>query len=139
MRFSKGRSFLFRIPEGEEIVAYLTDFALKHNVLIGTVEAIGTLRNPKIGYFQRDLNEYKVISLEGYYELASLMGNVSLKDGKPFLHLHVVLGDENGHAYAGHLVEGEVFIAEVFLQELLGELLERKPLENGLSLWDAEE
>ncbi|WP_048148008.1 PPC domain-containing DNA-binding protein [Palaeococcus ferrophilus] len=139
MKFSKGRAFLFRVPEGEELLRYINEFAKKNNVLMGTVSAIGSLRNPKIGYFDEAAGGYNVIELSGTYELVSLSGNVSLKDGEPFAHIHVALGDSDGSLYGGHLVEGEVFVAEVFIQELLGEILERKPQENGLSLWDVEE
>ena len=139
MKFAKGRNFLFRVPEGEEFVGYITRFLREKNVLIGTLTAIGTLRNPKIGYFLREEGRYKEIQLSGDYEIASLLGNISLKDGEPFAHIHVALGDSEGRLYGGHLIEGEVFVAEVFIQELLGELLERKPQENGLTLWDAEE
>jgi len=139
MRFSKGRSFLFRIPEGREFLSALNEFAKKHNVLIGTISAIGTLRNPKIGYFEEEKGQYKVIELKGTYELVSALGNISIKDDEPFVHVHVSLGDSEGKLFGGHLVEGEVFVAEVYIQELLGEPLIRKPQENGLALWDAEE
>ena len=139
MRFSRGRNFLFRVPEGEELLGFINDFAKKNNVLIGAVSAIGSLRDPKIGYFDEAAGEYKVIELSGLYELVSLSGNISLKDGEPFAHIHVTLGGPDGSLYGGHLVEGEVFVAEVFIQELLGEPLERKPQEKGLALWDAEE
>ncbi|WP_461863502.1 PPC domain-containing DNA-binding protein [Thermococcus sp.] len=139
MKVSKGRSFLFRIPEGEEILSFINEFAKRHNIFIGTVYAIGTLKNPKIGYFKEDRRQYKIMELKGTYELVSLMGNISIKDGEPFAHIHVALGDSDGSLYGGHLVEGEVFVAEVFIQELLGEPLERKPQKNGLALWDAEE
>ena len=138
MRFSRGRNFLFRIPEEEEFLEFINRFAKKNNILIGAVSAIGTLRNPKIGYFDEEAGEYKVISLRGTYELVSLLGNISVKDGEPFAHIHVALGDSDGMLYGGHLIEGEVFVAEVFIQELLGEILERKPRENGLALWDVE-
>ena len=136
MSFSRGRNFLFRIPEGEELLKFINEFAKKNNVLIGTVSAIGSLKNPKIGYFDEGAGKYKVIELTGTYELVSLAGNISVKDGEPFAHIHVALGDFDGMLYGGHLVEGEVLAAEVFMQELLGELLERKPQENGLALWD---
>ncbi|WP_297436342.1 PPC domain-containing DNA-binding protein [Thermococcus sp.] len=136
MRFSRGRNFLFRVPEGEELLKFINEFAKKNNVLIGTVSAIGSLKNPRIGYFDEEAGEYKVIELTGAYELVSLAGNISLKDGEPFAHIHVALGDSDGMIYGGHLVEGEVFVAEIFIQELLGELLERKLKENGLALWD---
>ncbi len=138
MKVSKGRSFLFRIPEGEEFGAFINGFAKKHNVLIGTVTAIGTLRNPKIGYFDEESGRYRVMELSGTYELVSLTGNISIRDGEPFAHIHVALGDSDGRLWGGHLIEGEVFVAEVFVQELLGEILERKPQKNGLALWDAE-
>lgn len=138
MRFSKGRNFLFRIPEGETLPEAVNRFAEEKNVLVGTITGIGSLRNPKIGYFDEEMGEYKVIQLEGLYELVSLMGNISLKDGKPFAHIHVSLGGPDGRLYGGHLVEGEVFVAEIFIQELLGEPLERKPYGKGLMLWEAE-
>ncbi len=139
MRFSRGRNFMFRVPEGKELLGFINDFAKKNNVIIGAVSAIGSLKNPKIGYFDEDAGEYKVIELTGTYELVSLAGNISVKDGEPFAHIHVALGGSDGSLYGGHLVEGEVFVAEVFIQELLGEPLERKPQENGLTLWDAME
>ncbi|WP_175059432.1 PPC domain-containing DNA-binding protein [Thermococcus sp. 2319x1] len=139
MRFSKGRSFLFRIPKGKEFLSAVNEFAKKHNVLIGTISAIGTLKNPKIGYFEEESGQYKVIELEGTYELVSALGNISIKDGDPFAHIHVSLGDKEGRLFGGHLIEGEVFVAEVYIHELLGEPLIRKPQENGLALWDAEE
>ncbi|WP_297487989.1 PPC domain-containing DNA-binding protein [Thermococcus sp.] len=138
MRFSRGRNFLFRVPEGRELLGFINDFAEEHNVLIGSVFGIGSLRNPKIGYFDEKAGEYRVNELSGLYELVSLSGNISLRDGKPFAHIHVALGGPDGGLYGGHLVEGEVFVAELFIQELLGEPLERKPQENGLALWDAE-
>ncbi len=136
MRFSRGRNFLFRVPEGEELLKFINEFAKKNNVLIGTVSAIGTLKNPKIGYFDEKNQKYMVIELRGTYELVSLTGNISIRDGEPFAHVHVALGDSKGVLYGGHLIEGEVFVAEVFIGELLGEPLERKPQKSGLTLWD---
>ncbi|MDI3475105.1 MAG: uncharacterized protein PWQ95_833 [Thermococcaceae archaeon] len=138
MEFSSGRNFMFRVPEGVELVGYLTDFAERHGISTGVLSGIGTLKNPRIGYFLEEEKKYKVMKLTGTYELVSLSGNISIREGKPFIHLHVSLGGPDGKLYGGHLVEGEVFVAEVFIQELLGEPLERKPQDNGLSLWDAE-
>jgi hypothetical protein len=65
------------------------------------------------------------------------VGNISVKDGRPFVHAHAVLADKNGNTKAGHLLEGTVFAAEVYLRELKGAKLERKYDEvTGLSLWE---
>lgn len=138
MRFSKGRVFLLRVPEGEELVSFVNELAREKNIIVGSVSGIGSLKNPKIGYFEEKKSQYKVIELKGTYELVSLMGNISIKEGAPFAHIHVALGDSEGKVLGGHLIEGEVFVAEVLIQELLGEVLERKPQDSGLTLWDAE-
>ena len=41
-------------------------------------------------------------------EVASLMGDVAELDGKPALHLHIVVGKCDGQAMAGHLGEAHV-------------------------------
>ena len=82
-------------------------------------------------------HEYREIKIDSPHELASCAGNISLKDGEPFVHVHVVLADEAGNTKAGHLLEGIVFAAEVHLRQLEGPKLERKYDEvTGLSLWE---
>ena len=66
---------------------------------------------------------YRFRTLAGDFEIASLTGNVSLSEGKPFLHLHVVLGDAESQAWAGHLKEAEVLAAcEIILMPLTAPL-----------------
>ena len=68
-----------------------------------------------------------------------LEGNISLKDGKPFAHIHLVLSDEEGRSIGGHCFEGcYVFVCELVIRELIGEELYRVPQEEcgGLNLWD---
>ncbi len=100
---------------------------------------IGSLRNPVVGYYSEEEKKYRSIKLSGTFELLSLNGNISLKEGKSFAHLHVTLGDEEGRVFGGHLIRGDVFVAEVYIGELIGEPLERKDMGgNNLWLWEAE-
>jgi predicted DNA-binding protein with PD1-like motif len=70
-------------------------------------------------------------------EIATCVGNISMKEGEPFVHAHAVLADRNGNAKGGHLLEGKVFAAEVHLFELVGEkIVRRNDGVTGLSLWD---
>ena len=49
--------------------------------------------------------KYQEISLEKPLEIASCMGNVSTReDGELIVHAHLVVSDENGNAYGGHLL-----------------------------------
>ncbi|MBP1910786.1 PPC domain-containing DNA-binding protein [Thermococcus stetteri] len=138
MEFKPGRMFLFRVPEGEDLLEAISRFVESKGIKAGVVMGIGSLRNPVVGYYSEDEKRYKSIELSGTFELLSLNGNISLKEGKPFAHLHVTLGDDKGRVFGGHLIRGEVFVSEVYIGELVGEPLERKDMGNNLWLWEAE-
>ena len=67
----------------------------------------------------------------------SCIGNVSLKDGKPFIHAHILLADEQGKTIGGHLFsETIIYAGEINLQELTGKPMKRTYDSNtGLMLW----
>ncbi|MFH1995544.1 MAG: DUF296 domain-containing protein [Candidatus Omnitrophota bacterium] len=93
------------------------------------------------GYYDQSAKRYlECAALDKKLEIASCMGNVSIKDKKIFVHAHVALADHNGSCYGGHLMPGAtIFAAEYFLQELAGGDLERvDDPETGLSLWAME-
>ena len=71
-------------------------------------------------------------------EIISCFGNATLRDGKPFVHVHVVLSDCEGKTFSGHLLPGTtLFACEVFIDEFEGEALDRSYDElTGLHLWD---
>ncbi|AHL22506.1 MULTISPECIES: PPC domain-containing DNA-binding protein [Thermococcus] len=138
MEFKPGRIFLLRVPEGEDLLYFVNRFAEEKGIKTAIVKGIGSLRNPVVGYYSEETRGYKRIELVGTFELLTLLGNVSIKDGRPFAHLHVTLGNASGDVFGGHLMRGEVFVAELYVQELLGEPLVRKERGNNLSLWDEE-
>ncbi len=129
-----GKKFMFRVPEGEEIVEFLTRFLVSQDIRAGIILGVGSLEDPEVGYFDREKKEYITKTLKGTYELVTLIGNVSIKNGKPFLHVHVSLGDREGKLYGGHLIRAKVFVAEIFIEEL-DEKLERRKF-GSLYLWD---
>lgn len=138
MEFRPGRVFLLRVPEGEDLLEFVNRFSERKKIETAIVKGIGSLRNPVVGYYSEEIKAYKRIELFGTFELLTLLGNISIKDGRPFAHLHATLGNANGDVFGGHLITGEVFVAELYIQELLGEALIRKDRGNNLHLWDEE-
>jgi len=138
VEYEKGRIFLLRVPEGEELVEYIKKFAEKKGIKMAVISAIGSLKRAKLGYFNIGWGRYEVFTATGIHELIAATGNISLKDGKPFPHIHALLGEHDGSTVGGHLIEGDVFVAEVYIEELKGEPLERVPHGN-LALWKAED
>jgi uncharacterized protein len=68
-------------------------------------------------------------------ELLSLIGDVALKDGRPVVHAHVVIGKKDGTAHGGHLLEARVRpTCEVVLTESPAQLQKAIDSESGLAL-----
>ncbi len=132
------RAFLFRVPEGSELLSYLSSFAEKHGVSKAFVSAIGSFSEATIAYYSFEEQRYIPIDVRERVEVLSASGNISLLNGKPFPHIHVVLGRRDGSTLGGHLLRGVVVLAEVYVQELPGAPLERKPWIYGLTAWDIE-
>jgi predicted DNA-binding protein with PD1-like motif len=121
-----GRCFLFGLDHDAEIVASITNLAERLGIEVGAVAAIGALKRAEIGYYDQGAHEYRAIEIDRPMEISGLIGNLSIRDGKPFLHAHATLADSVGNVMGGHLSSGTVFAAEVYLQELLGRPPERR-------------
>ena len=137
MKYQIKAVHMFRVPEGRDLIEYINEYAAKEDIRTAVVSGIGTLQNPVIGYFMEEKGAYKKIELSGMYEITSLEGNISLKDGHLFTHIHINLGDADGKILGGHLIKGNVYVAEIVIIELSGTPLERIP-HGPLSLWKPE-
>jgi hypothetical protein len=134
--FNPSKNFLARVEHNSDLIQSITDLAEKEKIAIATITAVGALKKAKLGFYNQEKHEYQQITIDSPHEIACCIGNISTKDGRPFVHAHAVLADENGNTKAGHLLEGTVFAAEVHLCELKGEELERKyDKVTGLTLW----
>jgi predicted DNA-binding protein with PD1-like motif len=114
---NRGRTVI-RFDKGEEFPQALADWCRKERVTSAAVVAgIGMLSSIEIGRY--DGNEYERETVSPSSEILSLQGNVSMKEGEPFVHLHVSLADEDMNARGGHLFGGTVSMTiELVLLEL---------------------
>jgi predicted DNA-binding protein with PD1-like motif len=136
---SQGRSFLARLDSDVEIVGQITDLAKDMGIEAAFISAIGALTRADLGYYYQAAREYHVTPVEEPVELAACSGNISLLEGRPFVHAHAVLANGKGSTWAGHLVRGSIFAAELYLQELPGSQLHRTlDIVTGLNLWTQE-
>ena len=55
------------------------------------------------GVYNTVTKEYHSIQFQGAFEIVSLTGTVTRKDGDVYLHLHIAAGDEEGLVHGGHL------------------------------------
>lgn len=94
-----------RFETGDDILERINDLVRQQQVSAGSFTALGAVEKATVGYFTGNGN-YSNISLQGPLEILSCVGNVSLKEGAPFVHAHITLADKEGRAYGGHLMPG---------------------------------
>src|SRR5262245_736177 len=87
-----GKTYLLAIDKGAAVMAGLLAFAKKERLVGWQLSAIGAVSDAVLAFFDRTSKEYKRIPVTEQAEVVSLTGNIALKDGQPFLHVHTVLG-----------------------------------------------
>lgn len=126
-----------KLSFGCDLLEELTKVANESGVRLGRIEAIGAVQKARIGFYNQNKHKYQFHLFNQPQEIVKLAGNISMKDGKPFVHAHVTLADKAGKSYGGHLAEGTiVFACEFVLEAFEGpEFSRRLDKETGLSLW----
>jgi predicted DNA-binding protein with PD1-like motif len=138
MRYAKlGDAFLVRLDTGEEIVAAVAAFAHAHSIDAAAVSGIGSAYDVVLGYFDRAARAYERHPVAEEVEIVSLLGNVALKEGRPFPHLHVTVSGRDFRAMAGHIFEGKAgATCELIVRPMAGYAQRTKDETTGLFLLD---
>jgi len=132
-----GRAFAGRLHTGSDLVAEIERFCLEREITAAQVTVIGAVRRARYAYYEQTDHRYRELETDTHHEIVGFIGNISLRDDKPFLHAHATFADASGACVGGHLLRGcEVYVAEVMIREITGVELVRHPDEaTGLALW----
>ena len=123
------------LETGEEANACLLDFAKRQNLSAAHFTAIGAFQRAVLGYFDWNTKDYKRNAVDEQVEVVALIGDVALDGDQPKLHMHAVLGQSDGRALGGHLLEGHVRpTLEVIVTETPAHLRRRHDPQSGLAL-----
>ncbi len=135
--FEMDRYHMGRLAPGGDLLEAIESLLAERGIRAGYLWALGAVRRGAVGFFDQKTQEYRTISLDEPMEILACQGNISVKDGRPFPHVHITFGDSRGKAVGGHLVAGnEIFVAEVCIAEFSGHPLERVEIPDlGLQLW----
>jgi len=132
-----GRLFVGRLATGSDLVEEIERYCSEQSVLAAWVTAIGAVRRARYAYYEQIEQRYLEMGSESHHEVTGFVGNISLRDNKPFLHAHATFADAGGATVGGHLLRGiEVFAAEVTIREMADvSLVRQHDEETGLALW----
>ncbi|MBS6518036.1 MAG: DNA-binding protein [Clostridium sp.] len=98
-----GNTIVARIDKGEEILEQVKAIALKEEIKLASIQALGAVDQFTAGVFKTDEKKYMANDFSGSFEIVSLTGTINTMDGEFYCHLHMSAGDDKGHVFGGHL------------------------------------
>ena len=125
-----------RMDKGEEIVSKLKELALKENIKLANVNALGAVDCFTVGAYDVEKQKYNSNRFEGVYEIVSLTGSINTMNDEYYSHLHMSCSDETGKTVGGHLNEAHISATcEMFIYVIEGRVDRYKDNITGLNLF----
>ncbi len=92
-----------RIDKSEEILAKIKEIALKENIKLASVTALGATNDFTIGVFDIKEKRYYAHDFKGDHEIVSLTGTINTMNDEFYTHIHMSAGNAKGEVFGGHL------------------------------------
>ena len=101
--------FEVRFSTGDEILSGLYDLVAKHHITSGHITGIGGLApGALLGWGDPEVGGFKRIEIKDKTEIVSLIGDISMRNDAPYVHVHMIVGSSDGSTKAGHLIEAHI-------------------------------
>ena len=133
-RFDK--DIVVRIDKGEEILEKIKEVAIRENIKLATVTALGATNEFTAGVFKTEEKKYYSNSFKGDFEIVSLTGSINTMNDEFYTHIHMSAGDEKGNVFGGHLNKATVSATcEMFIHVIEGKVDRELSKDIGLNLF----
>ena len=103
-----GNTIIARIDKVEEILEQVKEIALKEQVKLASVQALGAINKFTVGVFKTDEKKYLSNEFKGSFEIVSLNGTINTMNNEFYCHLHMSAGNDKGEVFGGHLNQATV-------------------------------
>lgn len=100
---STGALRLLRIDPGEEVLGAIERYCAEASISSASLQGIGACKELTLAWYDLDTKEYRDQRYEDFLEIVGMLGNVSLKEGKPFAHVHGTFSDRTMRVIGGHV------------------------------------
>tara|TARA_B110000116_G_C16366786_1_gene372296 strand:+ start:120 stop:548 length:429 start_codon:yes stop_codon:yes gene_type:complete len=133
----EGNKVLVVLSKGDEIFKSLYKVVEELNIKFSWINGIGAADKITLGSYPSSLKKYIKKDFDNEFELASIMGNITIKEDAPFIHIHATISDEECNAFAGHLFSATITVTCEIILNISDKPIYRKECnEVGLYLWD---
>lgn len=131
-----GGVIALRLDKGDDITESVYTVAEKEGVKAAKVSGIGATDDFTVGVFDIAKKEYEKFDFSGNHEINALDGNITEKDGKPYIHLHLTATGKGGKVVGGHLIKGVISLTgEIIITVTDGKITREYDETLGINRW----
>ena len=129
------QTIIVRMDKGEDIVEQVKNIALKENIKLASIQALGAINDFTVGVFKTSEKKYYANEFKGDFEIVSLTGTINTMNDEYYSHMHLSAGNDQGQVFGGHLNKAIVSATcEMVIQIINGEVDRYFDEEVGLNL-----
>ena len=130
--------YVLSLDNHVEIMTALAAFCKEKEIYAGSVSGIGAVSEATFRFLDPATKQYVDQTFSEQMEITNLTGNISIKDGESYLHVHVTAGRRDYTCVGGHLLRARIngaceLLVEDFIDGWTGR---RFDAETGLNLYD---
>lgn len=115
-----------RFDRGEEVHEALKNLALKEDIKLASITAIGATDDFTIGVYKVDDKSYTEKNFKGIFEILGITGTITTKEGNYYPHLHISVADDEGRGFGGHLIRANISVTCEMVIDIIDGKVERK-------------
>jgi len=134
----KDNLFVLSLDNHVEVVEALAAFCSEKGILAGSVNGLGAVGEATFRFLDPATMKYVDKTFTEQMEITSLIGNISQKDGMPYLHLHLTASRRDYSCIGGHLLTARINGAcELFVESYPEQYVGRRvDVETGLNMYE---
>lgn len=123
----KENLFVLSLDNRVEVAEALQAFCLEKGILAGMVSGLGAVSEATFRYMDPTTMQYVDKTFREQMEITNLTGNISQKDGRPYLHLHITASRSDYSCIGGHLLTARINGAcELYVESFPGQYIGRQ-------------
>ena len=96
--------YVLSLDNHVEVSAAIAAFCAEKGILAGNVVGLGAVSEATFRFLDPTTLKYVDKTFTEQMEITNLTGNISQKDGKPYLHLHITASRRDYTCIGGHLL-----------------------------------
>jgi len=129
--------YILSLDNHVSVMEALTAFCEEKHIQAGRIDGLGAICSATFRFLDPATKQYVDKTFEEQMEVTNLTGNISRKDGKVYLHVHITASRRDYTCIGGHLLDARINGAcELSVEDYCLTAVGRRPdEETGLNLY----